>query len=317
LKKIKEKLKETNEFYEIRLPRRLAEQEQYVFADIYTGLDADASDPTEEDLEMVDLIRWTYGLPVTTSIPTDRLSQMVWLQNNLIEENMVFRKHDSWVSLMYRLLFKMVVSNSWPACCIAVVCLAILRKKYPMHKQHEWDCFVADLMNQYDQLDVDPLGQACLARLCLSTSNPPKIMAQNLPEIISQATFDAEVRIPELVELSGNESQDVASEYINDSLRVVIVRCEHQEVIFANFVFGWSLSVQPIEARAPDAEIRRLIWGTRPEQSMDVERQSRMWRYINSHHDRLIAQVTQELRQRILTEIASMVERANRPLRLL
>jgi hypothetical protein len=120
------------------------------------------------------------------------------------------------------------------------------------------------------------------------------------------------------VELFGNESQNVASEYINDSLRVVIVRREHQEVIFSNFVFGWSLSVQPIDARAPNAEIRRLIWGTRPEQSLDVERQSRMWRYIYSHHGRrLRAKFIQDTRQQIDDMLASMAQHANRPLGLI
>jgi hypothetical protein len=265
---------------------------------------------------MVDLIRWTYEIPVTTSMPTDRLSQMVWLEKNLVEETMIFRKRDSWVSLIYRLLFKTVLSNSWPACCIAAVRLTLLHKRYPIHKQHEWDSFVAGLMDQYDQLDVDPLGQACLAYLCLTTSNPPIRMAQNLPKTLSQATFDAEVRIPELVSMLENESQDVTSEHVTGSLSVVIVRREHQGVIFSNFASGWSLSVQPIDASAPNAEIRRLIWGSRPEQFIDVERQSRLWRHINSHHDRLIAQVRQELRQRILMDIASMVERVGRPLGL-
>jgi hypothetical protein len=141
-------------------------------------------------------------------------------------------------------------------------------------------------------------------------------MSQHLPETLSQAAFDAEVRIPELVSLLETDSPDVASENINGSLSVVIVRRQVREVIFSRFAAGWSFSIQPIDASSPVTCITRLTWGSRPEQSIDLESQSRLWRHITNHHKRLLAQINQEIRQRIDASVEAMRERVNRPLDL-
>jgi hypothetical protein len=283
LREAKEQLKENKEGFKMRYQEGLVGN---VFAEVYTGLETDASHPSRETLRMADLLRWTYGLPVTTNIPTDPLGQMVWLEKNIFEETRVFRKRDSWVLFTFRFLIKM---DDWPACCVAVVRLALLRKKHPIYNQHEWDSFVAGLMDQYHQLDIDPLGQACFAYLCLTTSNPPVRMARNLPECLSRATFGAGVRIPELVLLLETESQDVASAHIGGSLTVVIVRREHQEAIFSKFASSWSF--------------------------LHVEGLSRLWCYVNIHHNTLIAQVKQGICQRIQSKLAGVFERLGRPMR--
>jgi hypothetical protein len=287
----------------------------YVFAEVYTGLGEDGRLP-EKDMWMADLLCWTIGTSLPNSIPVDALSQIVWLETDLLEKIRTLEKRDSWVLLAYRLLFKMVVSNDWPACCIAAVRLAVLARQYPMYNPNEWDDLVAGLLNQYIQLDIDPLGQACLAYLCLTTSNPRTKMAQKLPETLSQAAFDAKARIPELVSLLENDSPDIATECVNGSLSVVVVRCQLREVIFPRFAAGWSFSIQPLEGSSPAACITRLTWGSRPEQSIDLESQSRLWQHITNHHKTLLAQIKQEIRQRIDARVEAMRERVNQPLNL-
>lgn len=111
-----------------------------------------------------------------------------------------------------------------------------------------------------------------------------------------------------------DDSPDRATEHVNGSLSVEIVRRQLREVIFSRFATGWSLSIQPIDASSPDRSITRLTWGSRPEQSIDLEPQSRLWRYITNHHKRLLAQINQEIRQRIDASVEAMRERVNRPL---
>lgn len=287
----------------------------YVFAEVYTGLGEDGFQP-REDLRMADLLCWTIGTPLPNSIPVDALSQIVWLETGLLQKIRSLEKRDSWVLLAFRLLSKMVVSNDWPACCIAAVHLAVLARQYPMYNQNNWDDLVAGLLNQYIQLDIDPLGQACLAYLCLTTSNPRIRMAQYLPEALSQAAFDAKARVPELVSLLENDSPDIATELVNSSLSVVVVRRQLREVIFSRFAAGWSFSIQPLDGSSPDTCITRFTWGSRPEQSIALESQSRLWQHITNHHKTLLAQIKQEIRQRIDARVEAMRERINQPLNL-
>lgn len=107
----------------------------FVFAEVYTGLGEDGFQP-REDLKMADFLCWTIGTSLRNSIPVDALCQIVWLETNLLEKIRNLEKRDSWVSLAFRLLFKMVVSNDWPACCIAAVRLAVLARQYPMYNQN-------------------------------------------------------------------------------------------------------------------------------------------------------------------------------------
>jgi hypothetical protein len=156
----------------------------YVFAEVYTGLGEDCRLP-EEDLRMADLLCWTIGTSLPRSIPVDALHQIVWLETDLLKKIRNLEKRDSWVLLAFRLLFKMVVSSDWPACCIAAVRLAVLARQYPMYNQNEWDGLVAGLLNQYIQLDIDPLGQACLAYLC----RPPAILASRCHNIFPKLSL--------------------------------------------------------------------------------------------------------------------------------
>jgi hypothetical protein len=285
----------------------------YVFAEIYTGLDytgldTDVSQITGDDLQMADLLRWTNGISLPTGIPTDTLGQIVWLEKNLLHDIETHQKRDSWVLLAFSLLSNMVTSNSWPACCIAAVRLAVLSRQYPLYDTAEWDGFVAGLMNQYIQLVIDPLGQACLAYLCLTTSDPQATMTRNLPGALSGIEFDASVRIPELV--SRLDSRDVASAQDNGSLNVVIVRRQHRDVVFSRIrnTNDWSFSVHPVELSTPADAIRRLTWGPRPEQSVDVNGRSSLWRYFCTHYRTSVNEFMQTIDERNLALLARIMQ---------
>jgi hypothetical protein len=248
---------------------------------------------------MVELLCWTKDAAFPSETPANALDRVVWLEKHLLEEVRIHNKHDGWVLLAFSILSKMVNSNSWPACCIAAVRLTVLRKQYPLYDMAEWDTFVAGLLNNYNQLDIDPLGRACLAYLCLTASDPPASMAQNLPETLSQATFDAEVRIPELVSLL--RGRDVASAHRNGQLSVVIVRRDAEEVIFSRSSTGWDLSMLPLEATVSEGGLLKITWGPKEEQSIEVEGFSDIWRYIDRHHSTtLVKRVIEGFDQRLV-----------------
>lgn len=269
----------------------------YVFADSYTGLDKNVSDMPRNDLQMVELLRWIMAISTPTGIPSDALAQVVWLEATLLEEIRTHRKSDAWVLLAYDLLSKTVLSNQWPACCIAAVRLARLNSQYPMYDQAAWDNFITDLINQYQKLDIDPLGQACLAYLSLTTSNPTSTIEQNLPAVLAEAAFDRATRIPDIVALL--DSHDVASG-TDDGVDVVIVRCDQQEIVFSrpSNHTEWDLSVQPITFSSPDSKVRRITWGPGPSQAVNLGPRSRLWRYLNRHHGATgVAALNQEMRK--------------------
>jgi hypothetical protein len=275
--------------------------ENYVFVETYTGLHSDVSQVFKDDLLMVELLCWIRDAPFPSSIPTNALDRIVWLEKHLLEDLRVYSKRDGWILLAFSVLSKMVLSNSWPACCIAAVRLTVLSRQYPMYDMAEWDTYVAGLMNQYNQLNVDPLGQACLAYLCLTTSDPPACMAQNLPETLSQASFNA--TIPELVLLL--RGRDVASADRNGLLSVVIVRRNDQEVVFSRSSTGWNLSMLPLEATVSAQGDKKIKWGPEPEQSIEVEGSSEIWLYVARHHSTtLIPQVRDGYEQRRLEILA-------------
>jgi hypothetical protein len=72
------------------------------------------------------------------------------------------KKRDAWVLLAFNFLTTLMVST----------CFLYRSRIYPLYDQNEWDNLVTGLLNQHVQFDIDPLGQACLAYLCLTTSNP-------------------------------------------------------------------------------------------------------------------------------------------------
>lgn len=261
----------------------IAVVERYSFADSYTGLGHDVSQAPRDDLQMVELLRWSMVDQAPHGIQNQTLDQVVWLEIHLLEEIRVHKRGDAWVLLAFNLLWKMVLSSHWPACCMAAVRLAKLGSQFPMYDKTVWDNFVADLINRYKQLDVDPLGQACLAYLSLTTSNPASTMQQNLPAALAGASFDKKVRIPDLVKLL--DSQDVASE-TEGTIEIVMVRRGHQEVVFSRLQNDtkWDLSVQPISFSSPDAKVRRLTWGPGQSQSVNLAPRSLLWRYLNRHH---------------------------------
>lgn len=179
--------------------------EAYVFAEIYTGLESDVFPAARDDFRIIEVLCWTNNMSLPSNIPVDSVGQIVWLEANLLERIRTRQTRDSWVLLAFSLLSRMVMSNSWPACCIAAVRLAVLKRQYLPYDMVMWDDFVASLMSRWTGLDLDFLGQACLAYLCLTTRDPSTMMMPYLPTALSQGGFDASVRISELVaRLVGN-----------------------------------------------------------------------------------------------------------------
>lgn len=285
----------------------------YAFVETYTGLVEDVSQVFKDDLRMVELLCWIKGVSLPSDIPHNAIDRIVWLEKHLLKDISELNKREGWVLLAFSLLSHMVVTNSWPACCIAAVRLAVLSTQYTLREKQVWDGIVADLMNRYSQLDVDPLGQACLAYLCLTTSDPPAMMAQNLPTALSQGGFDSTVRIPELVaRLEGN--RDVTSARRSGALAVVIVRRQEQEVVFSTSSAGWNLSLQPLKISPAADDMNKVIWGPEPEQSIAVARYSEMWSYINRHYkDTLISQTNESTWKNINALIAKYGRRESRP----
>lgn len=254
----------------------------YVFADVYTG-----------DLGA--------GLSLT-----DSLGQIVSLETDLLEKIRIQQRRGGWVLLAFSILSNMVISGSWPACCIAAVSLASLTRQYPPDDMAVWDAFVAGLMNKYKQLGIDSLAQACFAYLALTTSNPRITMTPFLPEALSQASFDTSVRVPELLaKLAG---RDVAFAHDTGSLSVVFVGHQHRTAVFSRIQNSadWSFSVHPIEISIPSIVIRRITWGSRPEQSIDVDEESILWRYVYIHCPTLFTELTRECISKLEDTLAEM-----------
>lgn len=282
----------------------------YVFAEIYTGCQ-DVFKVANDNLRMVDLLYWMKEVPIPSRI---HLGATSWLEHHFLKQIRSLQKGDTWVLLAHSLLSNLILSTDWPMCCIAIVRLAVLSNQYPMRDTHEWNKYVAGLMDSYKELDADPLAQACFAYLALTTSNPRATMERNLPESLSQADFDKTVRIPELVSKLATRNQNVAQETVDHSIAVVFTRRQHQDAIFAKFTDGWSFSVEPIKASCPEDLLRwgthrTLTWGERPEQTADVATMSSSWQYVNTHHGALVDQTQDNL-------IARMLENVRRPLEL-
>lgn len=281
--------------------------EAYVFAEVYTGLEPDVVQATRDDFRIIEVLCWTNNMSVPSDIPADNLGQIVWLEANLLEKIRIRQTRDSWVLLAFSLLSKMVISNSWPARCIAAFRLAVLKRQYLPYSTAVWDDFVTDLLERYNQLGTDPLSQACLAYLCLTTRDPSAAMTRYLPTALSQGGFDASIRIPELVaRLSG--SPDVALANSNGTLSIVILRYnQHQDAVFSKIQnsTNWSFSLQPLQAWPTHDARKKVTWGPAPEQSIVVDGASDVWGYINRHHrDTLIAQVNAEYYRGIEAMIA-------------
>lgn len=287
----------------------------YVFAEVYTGCQ-DIFQVANDDLRMVDLLYWMKGVSFSSRIHLDASS---WLEHHFLKQIRSLQKGETWVLLAHSLLSNLSLSADWPMCCIAMVRLAVLSNQYPMRDTHEWNKFVTGLMDNYKELDDDPLAQACFAYLSLTTSDPRATMARNLPESLSQADFDITTRIPELLSKLANESQDVAQGVSDNSIAIIIARRRHQDVIFAKFTNGWSFSLEPINLSLPQDKHRRythwtLKWGERPEQTADVMIGSSMSRYISRHHGALAARATEDLGSELDAELTAMEERLRQPL---
>ncbi|CAD0105750.1 unnamed protein product [Aureobasidium uvarum] len=288
----------------------------YVFAESYTGLSSDVSQVKRDDLQMIELLRWIKGISLPKDIPQDELSQVVWLEIHILERIRTREKEGAWVLLGFIMLSKKVVSGQWPACCIAAVRLAVLSHQYAMYERQDWDAHVAGLINQYPRLDVDPLGQACLAYLALTTSNPTETMSQNLSPALVQATFDHSIRIPGLVALLEPVSRNVALEYVGDVLQVVIVRRGDDEVVFSRPPdnVGWDLSKQRLGVTLTSGE-RELVWGPSPWQSVALRPTSHLLPYLERHEGDVKDQYMQSLIYKRLGLMAKL-RKVPRPKRL-
>jgi hypothetical protein len=100
-----------------------------------------------------------------------------------------------------------------------------------------------------------------------------------------------------------DENDDIASHQINGTLSVVIVRRQNEEVILSRVQSSvtWRFSVQPLEATVSEKGLIKIAWGPGPEQSVEVNGTSDVWRYIDRNHSTTLArQITDEYEQRLL-----------------
>ncbi|THX22316.1 hypothetical protein D6D10_10489 [Aureobasidium pullulans] len=150
------------------------ESSEYLFAERYINPNA-APEPTPED--------------VTT------------LETHLLESIRKRQKQGSPVLLAFQILLNKVKSKDWLARCISCVRLAVLGGQYVMKDVEAWAKLVGDLRSAYPQLDVDPLAQACIAKLALTTINKTSHMCQALAEAYDQGGFTKNTLIPSIVTL--------------------------------------------------------------------------------------------------------------------
>ncbi|THX97640.1 hypothetical protein D6D03_08238 [Aureobasidium pullulans] len=176
------------------------ESSEYLFAEQYINPNA-APEPTPEDVTTVDLIRWSKNLAVPPGLTSNDLDQIVWLETHLLESIRKRQRQGSPVLLAFQILLNKINSNDWLARCISCVRLAVLGGQYVMKDVEAWDRLVGDLRSDYPQLDVDPLAQACIAKLALTTINKTSHMCQALAEAYDSGDFDKNTLIPSIVTL--------------------------------------------------------------------------------------------------------------------
>ncbi|CAD0046320.1 unnamed protein product [Aureobasidium pullulans] len=178
----------------------MEESSEYLFAEQYINPNA-APKPTPEDVTTVDLIRWSKNLAVPPGLTSNDLDQIVWLETHLLESIRKRQRQGSPVLLAFQILLDKINSNDWLARCISCVRLAVLGGQYVMKDVEAWDRLVGDPRSDYPQLDVDPLAQACIAKLALTTINKTSHMCQALAEAYDQGGFTKNTLIPSIVTL--------------------------------------------------------------------------------------------------------------------
>jgi predicted nucleic acid-binding Zn-ribbon protein len=284
-------------------PKALAE---YTFAERYSGL----SQLSKEDLSITELLCWSKGISTPSGVGTNELDQIVWLESFLLEHIRSRQKKDTWVLLAFELLLRIVKSENWLARCVACVRLAVLGNQYVMYDGEAWIQIVNAVRIAYPQLDVDPLGQACVAYLALTTDDSKSFMKPNL----AQASFGKMTRIPEILALLKDDNQ-VASTTVGKT-RVVVASHTDQEVVFSRTSQDdrWKCSVRPtIELHPLRNGNLRLTWGRDPEDTVEFDFDDPLYRYLRRHHgNTALPTVHNDLQQRV-QQISSRMTNAPMP----
>jgi len=289
------------------------ESSEYLFAERYINPNA-APEPTPEDVTTVDLIRWSKNLAVPPRLTDNDLDQIIWLETHLLESIRKRQKQGSPVLLAFQILLNKVKSKDWLARCISCVRLAVLGGQYVMKDVEAWAKLVGDLRSAYPQLDVDPLAQACIAKLALTTNNKTSHMCQALAEAYDSGVFDKDTLIPSIVALLQDDG--VVHETVGE-IELVIVRFQRLEVVFSRSrgQHQWQCSLQPIKITidAVDKLRMELTWGPGPEHTITFHYpDTPLYEYIYRHyHTTTLAAIRVEANRQLKIRLAAVLNVAN------
>lgn len=289
------------------------ESSEYLFAEQYINPNA-APEPTPEDVTTVDLIRWSKNLAVPPGLTSNDLDQIVWLETHLLESIRKRQRQGSPVLLAFQILLNKLNSNAWRARCISCVRLAVLGGQYVMKDVEAWDRLVGDLRSDYPQLDVDPLAQACIAKLALTTNNKTSHMCQALAVAYDSGDFDKDTLIPSIVTLLHDDGVVHATV---GGIELVMVRFQGVEVVFSRTQgqHQWQCSLQPIKITidAVDKLRMKLTWGPGPEHTITFHYpDTPLYEYIYRHyHTTTLAAIRVEANSQLKIRLAAVLNEAN------
>ncbi|CAD0087549.1 unnamed protein product [Aureobasidium mustum] len=247
------------------------------FAEQYSGL----SEMSRQDLSITELLCWSKGISTPSGVGTSELDQVVWLERYVLEHIRTRQKKDTWVLLAFELLLQMVKSGDWLARCVACVRLAVLSNQYVMYDGEAWIQVVEAVRTAWPQLDIDPLGQACVAYLALTTDDSKSFMKPRL----AQASFSKTTPIPEIFALLEDDHR-VGLTTVGDT-RIVVASHLDQEVVFskASQDDGWKCSVGPtMNLRSLGDGNLRLIWGQDSEETLEFGYKDPLYKYLRRRH---------------------------------
>ncbi|THY04318.1 hypothetical protein D6D01_10120 [Aureobasidium pullulans] len=289
------------------------ESPEYLFAERYINPNA-APEPTPEDVTTVDLIRWSKNLAVPPGLTNNDLDQIVWLEKHLLESIRKRQKQGSPVLLAFQILLNKVKSKDWLARCISCVRLAVLGGQYVMKDVEAWAKLVGDLRGAYPQLDADPLAQACIAKLALTTNNKTSHMCQALAEAYGSGGFDKDTLIPSIIALLQDDG--VVHETVGE-IELVMVRFQRLEVVFSRSRghHQWQCSLQPIKITidAVDKLRMKLTWGPGPEHTITFRYPGTpLYEYIYRHYGTTtLAAIRVEANRQLKIRLAAVLNAAN------
>jgi hypothetical protein len=259
----------------------------YSFASSFTGLPTIAGG--SHRLTVLDLLAWWKGIPITSDCPQDEIQQVVWLEQGLLQDIRTRAKKDVWVLLAFEsMLDKATSTKNWMAKCMLYVMLASLATQYKMVDGELWLSKIRLLKQQHAQLDIDPLGQACLAHLALTTQTPAACIHTALLTAYEQKKFDSATPIAEIVGLIEDNHDNMVVTNVGGT-NVVITRFNDEEVVFSKSLDSeWICSFDRIEVIGYGKPRTDLKWGPATGQTveldLDIRNKDPLYRYFYRYH---------------------------------